>query len=84
MELHQFEWRDFSNMGAFLAFSDYQDWNEKNESKIIKIKLISLPKKAKDYDFAAKSQVNGYEELVVGIDKCFKKLSKSIAVVWHS
>ena len=38
-------------------------------------------RKIKDWDLAARSQVSGYGGLVVGIDK---KMSKLLAVVWHS
>ena len=38
MEIHEFEWREFSILGAFLAFSDYQDCDTKNEFKINQIR----------------------------------------------
>ena len=31
MVIHEFEWRDFWILGVFLAFSDYQDCDTRNE-----------------------------------------------------
>ena len=33
LELHEFEWKKFTIMGVFLAFSDYHDFNTKEEFK---------------------------------------------------
>ena len=33
MEIYEFEWRDFSILGVFLAFLDCQDSHTKNEFK---------------------------------------------------
>ena len=31
MDIHEFEWRNYSFLGAFLAFSDYKDWDSRDK-----------------------------------------------------